>query len=555
MNKYSFLTAALWAAAAGAQAQPAPANVRGQLQQIPPAPTQPRAIPDLRIERGQAPAAQGPAGARFAVGELRITGATLFTESELVEAAQFHPGADTDLAGLRAMAARITEFYARRGYFVAQAYVPAQDVAGGAVTIAVIEGRYGKVALRNESRVSDRLARSILAGLDSGDPVATVPLERRLLLLSDLPGVKVQSTLAPGEAVGASDLLVDLQPGRRISGSLEADNGGNRYTGAYRAGGTINFNELIGQGDVASLRALSAGSGLTYLRGAYQAQVGSLTVGAAYTHLDYELGKEFKPLGAHGTARIASLYGSYPVVRSRDANLYALAGFDAKAFKDEVDTTGTATKRTARVASLGLAGDLHDRLGGGGWSSYSLSWSQGDLDIKTPTARAIDAVTARTSGAYGKLSFQAARLQQLTDTLSLNAQVRGQLASKNLDSSEKMELGGPFGVRAYPEGEAYGDEGYIATAEARLSLAAISEGLHQLQAVAFADYGSITLNKTPWMAGRNHRNLSAVGVGLTWSDRRNLVAKISYAFKLGDQPAQSAPDRSGRLWVQVSKFF
>ena len=43
------------------------------------------------------------------------------------------------------------------------------------------------------------------------------------------------------------------------------------------------------------------------------------------------------------------------------------------------------------------------------------------------------------------------------DTVSLFASVNGQLASKDLDSSEKMVLGGMYAVRAYPEGEAYAD--------------------------------------------------------------------------------------------------
>ena len=55
--------------------------------------------------------------------------------------------------------------------------------------------------------------------------------------------------------------------------------------------------------------------------------------------------------------------------------------------------------------------------------------------------------------------------------------MRGQLAFDNLDSSEKMELGGAYGVRAYPEGEAFGDEGYIATAEARLMLDSLTGSL------------------------------------------------------------------------------
>jgi hemolysin activation/secretion protein len=554
MIKLSLLAVAMLAAGSSAFAQPVGAG--GQIQQIPPAPAQPKSIPDMRIERGQPPAGPGVAGPRIAVASLHVTGETQFTEAELIAATGFQPGGELDLADLRTMAARISDFYNRHGYFVAQAYVPAQDVQNGVVTLAVIEGHYGKVALSNQTNVSDRLAHSVLAGLEPGDIVATAPLERRLLLLSDLPGVAVKSTLTPGEAVGTSDLLVDLAPGRRITGSLEADNAGNRYTGEYRGGGTVNFNELTGHGDVASLRVLTAGSGLNYVRGSYQARIQNATVGVAYAHLDYRLGREFSALHARGTADIASVYGSYPLIRSHDTNLYGLVDFDAKRFEDKVGATSSVSERTARVFNLGLAGDHRDRLWGGAWTSYSVSWGIGDLNIKTPVVRALDAATARANGSYNKVTFDVARLQELGGPLSLYGEVRGQLASKNLDSSEKMELGGAYGVRAYPEGEAYGDQGYIATLEARMRLAQISEHTGgQLTAVAFVDQGSVILNKNPWAVGPNHRDLSAAGVGLTWADASNLVVKVSYAFKLGDERATSAPDRSGRLWVQVSKFF
>ena len=73
------------------------------------------------------------------------------------------------------------------------------------MTIAVIEGRYDKVTLRNETNLSDDVASNVLAGLERGDVVETPPLERRLLLLSDIPGIEVKSTLTPGASVGTSD--------------------------------------------------------------------------------------------------------------------------------------------------------------------------------------------------------------------------------------------------------------------------------------------------------------------------------------------------------------
>lgn len=555
MLKSTLLTVALLAAGQPAFAQQPP-GAGAQIRQIPGAPVPLRAIPDIRVEGREGPAQTTLTGAKIQVNALRITGATRFSEVELIAAAGFQPGRELDLADLRGLAAHITNFYASRGYIVAQAYVPAQQITEGAVTISVIEGRYDAVDLRNTSRLSDSLARGRLAGLDPGDLVYAPPLQRRLLLLSDLPGIVVKSTLMPGAEVGASRLIVDVAPGRSVSGSIEGDNGGNRYTGAWRGGGTVNLNNLTGHGDVASLRGLTSGSGLNYLRGSYQTHVQNLTVGVAYEWLRYELGKEFAPLDATGTAKIASVYGSYPLVRSYDNNLFALATGEAKTFRDEIGATGTVSDKKARVLTGGLSGDRHDRLWGGAWTVYSAAWSFGDLDIETPEVRAIDAATARTAGGYNKLALEVSRLQTLSGPFSLYGSVRGQIASKNLDPSEKMQLGGLYGVRAYPEGEAYADQGYLATLEARMTVPGFSERLPgRLQLVGFVDTGSVTINKNPWAAGDNRRTLSGAGAGLTWSDDRNLVLKVAYARRLGAERATSAPDRSGRVWVQASKFF
>ncbi|MDQ0464390.1 hemolysin activation/secretion protein [Caulobacter ginsengisoli] len=552
MNRLVLLTATLLAVGASARAQTPGAGAGGQLQQIPPAPPAPQSLPDIRM----APATPGPEatapGLRILVRSLHVTGQTQFTEAQLISVARFTPGAEMDLAGLRAMAARITDFYRRQGYFVAQAYLPAQDIQDGAVTIAVVEGRYGQVTLNAAPGTPTGAG---LGGLTTGDLVASGPLQRRLLLLSDLPGVQVSATLSPGQAVGTSDLRVDLSPGRRVTGSLEADNGGDRYTGEYRGGGTVNFNEPLGIGDVASLRLLTAGSGLSYARAAYQFRLGDTTLGASYARLSYHLGREFSALDGRGTADVASLFASYPLVRSRDANLRLIGSLDARDFTDRIGATNSISQRRANVFTVGLLADRRDRFWGGGWTTASADLGFGNLNIRTPVVRAIDAVTARTQGRYAKLNFEISRLQSLPGPFSLYGGLRGQLASKNLDSSEKMELGGAYGVRAYPEGEAYGDEGYLASLEGRLRLASPPGLGGHTQGFIFVDHGEVTLSKSPWVIGPNRRSLSAAGVGLGWSDDRGLSVKLSYGIKLGDEPAVSAPDRSGRIWVQISKFF
>jgi hemolysin activation/secretion protein len=485
-----------------------------------------------------------------------VTGETRYSEAELIAVTGFQPGRELDLRDLREMATKISDFYNRRGYFVAQAYVPAQDIQDGAVTIVVIEGRYGKVDLDNRTNLSNGLAHSILAGLKPGTPVDSGPLERRLLLLSDIPGVLVKSTLSPGAEVGTSDLGVALTPGPRFSGSIDADNAGDPFSGADRLGATVYINDPTGHGDRLSLRALSSFDGLDYGRIAYQTQIQDATVGVAFAALDYRLHGPFSSLRASGTAEVASVFASYPLVRSYDNNLVLLTDFDARIFQDKVGAVSSVTDKDEYALLLGIAGDHHDTFGGGGWDQFSLGYTVGDLDIRTPAARLLDETTARADGGYGKLTYSVSRLQTVFGPLTVYGLIRGQVASKNLDISEKMELGGAYAVRAYAEGLIYGDDGYVATLELRLLLPPPPAPIPgRVQLFAFIDTGSATTNHSPWFPGPNRETVSGDGVGLTWTAPNNFVVKAAYAHTLGDAVGVPGPLSSSRVWIQLAKFF
>ena len=134
--------------------------------------------------------------------------------------------------------------------------------------------------------------------------------------------------------------------------------------------------------------------------------------------------------------------------------------------------------------------------------------------------------------------------------------LRGQVAFDNLDSSEKMELGGAYAVRAYPEGEAYGDTGYVATIEPRLDLDRWTPGLPgRFQLIGFIDTGEVRYAYDPWFVGSTHTSRSGFGGGLNWFGPHGITLRASYARRLGDQKVTSGPDRSGRFWFQISKLF
>lgn len=528
-----------------------------QLRQIAPVPQPLRPAPEFRI---QSPDAQAPVGAdggvKIVVASVRIEGASAFTASELLAQAGFQPGSELDLSQLRTIAARITDFYRSAGFFVARAYLPAQDVRDGQVTVTVVEGSYGKVEPRNQSKLSSSVVQGLMGEVASGETVRSAPLESSLLLLSDLPGVAVKSTLAPGVAVGTSDLFVDVVPGAAFSGSIDADNQGNRYTGRERLGAVLNLNNPAGLGDVASLRLLTAGDGLKYARASYQVQTGRGKLGLAYAHLDYRLGKEFSSLQAHGTAKVASVFGSYPLLRSRNANHYLQWSFDDKRFDDRVDSTGVQTEKKSRLLSLHLNGDQRDLFGSESLSSYQLSVSLGRFEPQSAALRAADAASSRTEGSFGKLGFNLGHLQAVAANTYLFVALGGQFASKNLDASEKMALGGSSAVRAYPEGESQADQAYVLSVEARYNLGQMAAYLPgQLQLVGFVDTGTARISKQPWTTGDNRRTLSGGGFGVNWVVDRNFVVKAFYAHTIGSAQATSAPPSSSRFWLQGVKYF
>lgn len=496
------------------------------------------------------PALSLPSDVKLQIKAFRITGAREFSEAHLLALLADSTDRELSLAQLQGLAERITAHYREQGYLLARAYLPAQDIKDGLLTIAVLEGRLGKVQLDNRSLLNDATAQRQLDDLHPGDAVQAAALERSLLLLNELPGAEVHSTLKPGASVGLTDLDVSLGAGPRVAGSLEADNFDNRYTGSERLGGNLAINSPTGLGDSLSLRGLTSGAGMNYGRLAYQLPLGpqATQVGVAWSEMRYELGEDFASLDAHGKASIGSVYALQPLLRSRQARLDGQLSYERKRLEDQVDATDTTLDKTLDVWSLGLSGSHQDSLLGGGAMQYGASLVAGNLELDA-ASDALDDAGLDTRGHYAKLAFQLTRLQRLTDRFSLQLRASGQRAAKNLDSSEKLSLGGAYAVRAYPQGEAAADDAWLANLELRYAPAPT------WQLFGFYDAGGGRISHRP-VAGTadNRHTLSGAGVGVSLALPAAINLQAFAAWRTGSQPT-SDDDRSPRLWLQTTKYF
>ena len=544
-------------AATSALAQQVP-DAGSTLRQLePPTVTLPRKPPPaVEVEPPARPVLQPAPTVRFTLKTFRVTGATVFAESELQQLLQEYVGREVGILDLGEAVGRLTRFYFERGYPLATAYLPVQDIKEGVVELVIIEGRFGNVQLLNRSRARDAVISAYFEDLP-GRTVENASLERKLLLVYDLPGVvPAKAVLHPGQAIGETDLRVELESARAIAGGLEVDNHGNRFTGGNRLSGQLDVFSPAGLGDRLSARATKGDPGLEYARIGYQLPLGGdgFQLGAAYSRAEYRLGKDFAALGASGEADTWLAFASYPLLRSRRFSLYGRAGYERKALQDRVGATATVTDRRSELATLSLAGDYFDALGAGAASAFAVSYGGGNLRLETPAAKSIDDASARTGGSFHKWNLNYARLQNLIEPVSAYVSFYAQKAGKNLDSSEKMILGGAYGVRAYPQGEAPGDTGYLLNVEVRYALSAGTlPGV--LQLVGFIDTGEVKSNEEPFAPGANRRHLSGGGVGLNWGRVNDFSLRLALAHRIGNARATAGSDRQSRGWLQAIKYF
>jgi hemolysin activation/secretion protein len=503
---------------------------------------------------------------RIRIYSFEIEGVTLLPTAEVEAQLAWLIGQEASLDDLRLAAARVTALYRERGYFLARAYVPAQRINGGGVRIAVLEGRLDRVEASGSARLGRAQVEKTLTahGIVSGEPIEQQSLERSLILLEQRAGAPARAVLQPGASIGTSSLQVEVPPDSLFNSTLVVDNFGSRYTGQGRSIVSVQLNSPLGLGDFGDVwAAYSTGAQAVFV--SYQVPVGhdGLTLGASYSDFSYELCCEFAALDRAGDAAVAAVHVRYPLLLSQRALLHAGFSLERKRLTDTW-SGGDLEDRELNVAVLSLDGVASTRAG---QVRYQVALMSGDQDlIGPPDFIANNAATTDTAGRYSKLSGQVELLHALGESSFLSLRLSGQITDRNLDSAEKYLLGGYNGVRAYPEGEAAGDEALLARLEwARpLQVSAIPG---QATIRAFVDTGSVWLvaDQRGGLADPgipNHYSLSGAGLGCNWNLPRGFSLSAYVATKIGDNPGRSAAgnDADGensnlRGWVGAQWVF
>jgi hemolysin activation/secretion protein len=511
---------------------------------------------------------------RVKITSIELSGNRSVPTETLLELVKDEIGKEIGFNDMVRITGILTKYYRDHGYFVTRVYIPEQKLEGGVLKLIVLEGGLGGVQVHIKTAgptIPDSLVKElVLDNTPIGAPLTVQDLERSMLLINELPKTSATSALVPGKSVGTSDLVVEVeQSGRFANTTVTADNYGNIYSGAARAGANTVIASPLALGDQLTLRGISSGKGFDYGRASWAMPYGGtgLKYGLDLTLNDYRLGGPFNAAGMRGESSIFGALEVFPIVRSRFVDLYQSATIEYKVMRN-VANSGPISDKRVTVVNLGLNGDASDKwLGLEGLNTFALTLTVGNSDLgRDSTDWSNDAQTMKSAGGYEKISLQASRQQQIVDGLILVGSLNAQVASKNLDSSESMVFGGPTGIRAYPAGEAPADEGVMANLEFRYNTQAPLD-MGALQYQLFCDYGRVRLHRFTWASFNtsgipDDYSLASSGIGFNLYKKDIYMVSAALATKIGNNPNPGAGgvDADGlksrvRGWMQLTLFF
>ena len=469
-----------------------------------------------------------------------------FNNAEIRDILLARIGKETTLAGLNDLQDQITAYCRSHGYPAAAAYLPAQESKDGNVIIKVIPGRYGDVKLDNKSRFKDAAAQGFLAGLKKGEIIRTKDLETALYTISDFSGARAVGTLSAGKSFGTSDVTVHIEDGKPSSSIVYAENYGGESTGRYRYGAQHSIYNVDGMGSKVNVGALISNKSLHNYYVNYEALVGhgGTSLGIGYSRMDYEVSGPMKSLGAHGTADTISVYGSRPIYHTTDEKLAITYGYDYRRLKDDIDAFGgqADSKKHSHGIHAGVEGFWRDRKNGLSLN-YNFVLTAGNVTADSWYAKRL-AQSAGTDGGFTKAEAKVTAVQSLGKQADVMVKLSGQAASKHLDSSEQMYIGGANAVRAYPQGAGTGDKGMLGTVEFRYYT-----DVPGLVASTYFDAGRSSIDNST-------TTLKGWGVGLAYN-APDWFARVDYARRIGLGRAlyDSISKDRGRFWFLAGKIW
>jgi hemolysin activation/secretion protein len=519
---------------------------------------QPLSQPHIKIEEDRQPS-EHDAAIQFTLNSLRIEGATIFAESELLSPYTGLYRQRISFETLNAITAELTKKYRDSGYILSRVFLPAQDVDQNSADIRlfVVEGFIASVQYEGDQALVARFQKrfaSVERKLLAKKPLKHADFEREMLILQDLKGINVSSRFQESSVKAGSILILEIKK-ESFSGSVSWNNSGTESAGRGILSASFSLNSLpiIGLGTTVSYSQANPAREY-YSLSIYQSYqfVNGFVISASFNRSfspnpDTEFARTFD---YKTKSKTFNLNLSYPVIRGRDLNLSLGLGYEHR--NSYADLLGDEyTQDRLRNLSFNANFDFSDEFGGVNQAIATLTqgvdaFSASDLDPKSTNTLA--------KSQYFKADLYLSRNQQLPFGLSLLLTAEGMISDKLLASYNRFSFGGSQFGRGYESGTLEGDNALAFSFEPRWTY-----HVHEKVAVqpfAFIDYGRVWTNLS--MSGVPDSEFgSSVGFGLRLFGNVGQERPLNYNFSAyWGKPIKTIDDqRCARFVIQGTFYF
>jgi hemolysin activation/secretion protein len=483
------------------------------------------------------------------VQDFEFAGNSVVGSDILAQVAAPFQGKQLTLEDLKAVTGSISAYYHKQGYILAVAVLPEQEVSNGVIKVYIFEGRLGKVVINGDTGYAPGYLQSFFNRMRRQGVIRKDIMERAILLMNDLPGMKISSVLQAGEEQGTTDIIITAEKEQLVTGKFAIDNFGSRFA-RVRANTGVNFLNRLGRGSAFSLntvRSISSDN-LYYYNASYTIPLGADGSSLSFYGLagDFGVGKEFAILDIQGRASAMGIAFSRTLQINSKSRTVLQIGLDAKNSKQNILGT-TSSKDSIRSLRMDM---LRTSETASGRTSASFSIQRG-LGEKLGGMKDHDPLSSRSGpGAdnqFTKFNYEYGRVQSLGPKSMLVARFSGQQSLDDLVLGEQMAIGGVDSVRGYEQAEYLGDSGMQASLELRFATS--RERMSKFQLAAFVDWGRVSL-KTPALGQAKSTTLTGAGFGLRYNPGNGYFIRTDVGFPLGKKPLSG---KSAMYYLQFTK--
>lgn len=466
------------------------------------------------------------------------------------------------------LSSKISELYKTKGYMLAKAYIPKQNVKNqdNVLVIKIILGKYGNVNINNNSYVNNiRLEKTIKSNLVKDEAVNKNELEKTMLLIGRMPGTAFPKiTVQPGSEFGQSDFLFDVDKTKRIEGYALVDNQGSIYTGEYRTMAGVSINSPLQIADKLNLNGMyTSGGGVRNIGVTYSLPIlySGLNLELSYNKTKTDTNVKEYPNDVqellNDSIGDSDVYGgkiTYPLLLSQLETLEIY--LNAQRIEKENKSTyfsydDEIVPKNINVARFGTSYEKFSSLFGLNlYSNLNGELSFGEVKRDDGIKKDVD----DTVGNYSKLFLEYNAMLNLNDKSSLttNLKLQKALGNKSLDDFEQLTLSGISGVKVFPDSEYSADTGYSLSLEYKYKLPEIFSLKHNVGFFVEAARGFFE-NKD-FNTYRESRTLNDVGISY-FVNKDEFFLNMKLAQIIGSEKVESENDYDRRFLVSAGMMF